>query len=323
MKALVTGGAGFIGRWTVAELLRRGHQVTALDNFSNSTPANVAEFRSHPGFRFVEGDHRDAGLLRELLAGTGTEVCWHLGASIVVQNSIDRPRETFDNDVVGTFEVLEACRAAGTRLVFMSTCMVYDRAQGGRPIAEEHPCVPRSPYAAAKLAGEMLVRSYYHAYGQPTVVVRPFNTYGPFQRSDGEGGVVSIFLHRTLQGQPLRIFGDGTQTRDLLYVEDCARFIIEAGLQPAAVGGLFNAGTGQDLSVNELAQAISRGRVPIEHVTHIHPQAEIAVLRSDARHAERVLGFRPAVSLEEGLRRTEAWVAQSLRAAQPRTATAP
>ncbi len=312
MKALVTGGAGFIGRATVAQLLARGDRVVALDDFSNSTPANVEEFAGHPRFTLVEGDHGDARLLARLLGDGTTDVCWHLGASIVVQNSIDRPRETFDNDVVGTFEVLEACRAAGTRLVFMSTCMVYDRAADGRAIDERHPVVPRSPYAASKLAGEQLVQSYHHAYGMETVVIRPFNTYGPFQRSDGEGGVVSIFLHRALAGQPLRIFGDGTQTRDLLYVDDCARFVIEAGSNPAAVGGLFNAGTGRDIAVNELARVVSNGRVPIEHVTHIHPQAEIAVLRADPALAQRVLGWKPAVTLEEGVRRTEAWVSAKL-----------
>ena len=114
--------------------------------------------------------------------------------------------------------------------------MVYDRATTPAGIDEDHPTKPASPYAASKLAGEALTLSYHHAYGLPTTVVRPFNTYGPFQRSVGEGGVVAIFTRRSLLGEPLRIYGDGTQTRDLLYVTDCARFVVDALLSDAAVG---------------------------------------------------------------------------------------
>src|SRR5262249_30879554 len=149
---------------------------------------------------------------------------------------------------------------------------------------------------------------YFHAYGLPTTVVRPFNTYGPFQRSVGEGGVVAIFTRQSLAGETLRIYGDGTQTRDLLYASDCARFVCDALLSDAAIGRILNAGTGADVSVNALAAAIEPDPARIAHVTHIHPQSEIAVLRCDAREAERVLGWRPQVSLDEGLRRVRAWM---------------
>jgi UDP-glucose 4-epimerase len=214
---------------------------------------------------------------------------------------------------VGTFNVLEAARASGARVLFMSTCMVYDRADHDG-IGEEHPTKPASPYAASKLAGEALTLSYHHAYGLPTTVVRPFNTYGPYQRSVGEGGVVAIFTRRSILGEELRIFGDGTQTRDLLYVEDCARFVVAALTADQAVGRILNAGTGVDVSVNELAALVEPDPARIMHVPHIHPQSEIAVLRCDPRLANELLGWQPTVTLPEGLARVRSWMEERLGA---------
>ena len=241
MRVLVSGAAGFIGRWVVADLLERGHTVLPVDNLVAGDPANLAEFEGHPRMRPLEvGDVRDAAACRRW-AGEVDAIA-HLAASISVQDSIDDPATTFDNDVVGTFNLLEAARPAGTRFLFMSTCMVYDRATTAAGIDEDHPTKPASPYAASKLAGEALTLSYHHAYGLPTTVVRPFNTYGPFQRSVGEGGVVAIFTRRSLAGEPLRIYGDGTQTRDLLYVTDCARFVVDALFSDAVVGQVAQRG---------------------------------------------------------------------------------
>jgi nucleoside-diphosphate-sugar epimerase len=311
MRVLVTGAAGFIGRWVVAELLDRGHTVLPIDNLATGDPANLAGFAADPNARPLDiGDIRDAAACRRW-AGEVDAIA-HLAASISVQDSIDDPSATFENDVVGTFNLLEAARAARTRFLFMSTCMVYDRSTSGTGIAEDHATKPASPYAASKLAGEALTLSYHHAYGLPATVVRPFNTYGPFQRSVGEGGVVAIFTRRSLLGEPLRIFGDGTQTRDLLFVTDCARFVVDALISDAVVGQVLNAGTGVDVSVNDLAAAIHPDPAQIVHVEHIHPQSEIAVLRCDARRARRVLGWEPEVSLADGLTRTRTWMAERL-----------
>jgi UDP-glucose 4-epimerase len=144
-------------------------------------------------------------------------------------------------------------------------------------------------------------------------VARPFNTYGPFQRADSEGGVVSIFLSRSLAGQPLLVRGDGRQTRDLLYVEDCADFLLRAALAPAAEGEIVNAGTGQDLAILDLARRIAPDERAVTLVPHDHPQAEIARLLCDPRKAERLLGWRARTSLEQGLARTREW----LRTARP------
>ncbi len=315
MRVLVTGAAGFIGRWVVGELLARGHEVLPIDNLVAGSEQNLMEFAAAPGFRPLEvGDVRDAAACRRWIGEV--DAVAHLAASISVQDSIDDPATTFDNDVVGTFHLLEAARATGARFLFMSTCMVYDRATTREGIGEEHPTLPASPYAASKLAGEALTLSYHHAYGLPTTVVRPFNTYGPFQRSVGEGGVVAIFTRRSLLGEELRIYGDGTQTRDLLYATDCARFVCDALMSDAVTGRILNAGTGEDVSVNDLAAAIERDPSRVVHVEHIHPQSEIAVLRSDPRRAGEVLGWHAEVTLQDGLARTREWMAERLALGQ-------
>ncbi|MCY9692374.1 dTDP-glucose 4,6-dehydratase [Paenibacillus alginolyticus] len=312
MNILLTGGAGFIGRWVLKRLLQDGHKVTVLDDLSNGREDNIEEFRAHEGLKqFIIGDIKDEALLEVLFAKESFDICYHLGASINVQDSIDDPRTTFNNDTVGTFYIMEQCRKHQVKVVFMSTCMVYDRCNDATGITEEHPIKPASPYAGAKIAAENMVLSYFFAYGLPTVVIRPFNTYGPFQKTGGEGGVVAIFIKNKLLGKDLNIYGEGTQTRDLLYVEDCARFVVEAGYSDQVNGQIVNAGLGRDISVNELAQLIAGDDSKIKHVTHIHPQSEIQKLLCNSQKAKRLLGWEPQVSLEEGIARTEAWIRTS------------
>lgn len=308
MNVLVTGGAGFIGRWVVKRLLDDGHVVWILDDLSNGRKENIEEFFNRDNFKeFVYGDIKDRELLSKLFLNK-FDICYHLGASINVQDSIDDPEITFNNDVIGTFNVLEECRRLNVKMVFMSTCMVYDRASGEQGITELHPTKPASPYAGSKIAGENMVLSYWYAYGLPVVVIRPFNTYGPFQKTSGEGGVVAIFIKRNLEGKTLNIYGDGTQTRDLLYVEDCARFVVEAGYSDKVNGEIVNAGLGRDISINDLARLIADSEEQIKHVPHIHPQSEIQKLLCNYSKAKELLGWEPKVSLEEGIKRTEEWI---------------
>ncbi|TBL67784.1 dTDP-glucose 4,6-dehydratase [Paenibacillus thalictri] len=307
-KILVTGGAGFIGRWVVKKLLDDGHKVWVLDDLSNGREVNIKEFFEYDGLvKFIAGDIKDVGLL-ETLFGEKFDICYHLGASINVQDSIDDPRTTFENDAVGTFNVLEQAKKHDTKVVFMSTCMVYDKALGEMGIDENHPTKPASPYAGSKISAENMVLSYFYAYGMPTVVIRPFNTYGPYQKTGGEGGVVAVFIKRKLNGESLNIYGDGTQTRDLLYVEDCARFVVESGYSDKVNGHIINAGLGKDISINELAKLIIQDDSKIKHVKHIHPQSEIAKLLCNYNKAKQLLGWEPRVALEEGVKRTEEWI---------------
>lgn len=308
MNVLVTGGAGFIGRWVVKRLLDDGHKVWVIDNLSNGRRVNLEEFESHPNFvSFTEGDILDTQLVEKLFEN-GFDLCYHLAASINVQDSIDDPKTTFMNDTVGTFYILEECRKFKTKMVFMSTCMVYDRAKDGSAISENHPVKVASPYAGSKVAAENMVLSYWHTYGLPVTVVRPFNTYGPYQKSGGEGGVVPIFIKKKMNNETINIYGDGTQTRDLLYVEDCASFVVECGYSQMTNGEILNAGLGKDITINQLAELIANSKDQIKHVPHIHPQSEISKLCADYTKAKRLLNWEPKTDLIEGIKKTENWM---------------
>lgn len=308
MNILVTGGAGFIGRWTVKKLLEDGHRVWILDDLSNGSLNNIKEFEGHDSLMgFVKGDIKDKSILEKLFENN-LDICYHLAASINVQDSIDDPRTTFENDVAGTFNVLEQCRRHYVKMLFMSTCMVYDRADKEKGINELHPVKPASPYAGSKIAGENLVLSYWHAYRLPVVVVRPFNTYGPFQKSGGEGGVIAIFIKNSIEGKPLKIYGDGNQTRDFLYVEDCANFVVRAGYSNKADGQIINAGTGRDITIKDLAVKIAGKKSGIDNVAHIHPQSEINKLLCDPEKAWSLLAWRPQIRIDEGITKTKEWI---------------
>ncbi|HWR45766.1 dTDP-glucose 4,6-dehydratase [Sporomusa sp.] len=308
MKILVTGGAGFIGRWVVKRLLEDGHDVWALDDLSNGRPENIEEFKGHPRLKeFTEGDIKNVELLNKLFLNS-FDICYHLAASINVQDSIDDPRTTFENDVIGTFNVLEQCKKTNTKIVFMSTCMVYDRANDKTGITEEHPVKPASPYAGSKIAGENMVLSYWYAYGLPAVVVRPFNTYGPFQKTGGEGGVIAIFIKNALAGADLGIYGSGEQTRDFLYVEDCAAFVVQCGYSEAVNGEIVNAGLGRDVTINDLALLVAKDQNRIKHLPHIHPQSEIMKLLCNSTKANKLLKWQPKNDLEMGIAKTTEWI---------------
>ncbi|APC41161.1 dTDP-glucose 4,6-dehydratase [Clostridium estertheticum] len=328
MNILVTGGAGFIGRWVVKRLLDDGHSVVALDNLSNGMLENIEEFNENMNFKFVKGDINDQIILHKIFKEK-FDIIYHLGASINVQDSIDDPKTTFYNDTVGTFNILEKTKVQmfgenakmdgsewildinentyPCKIIFMSTCMVYDTADEDG-IDEMHPTKPISPYGASKIAAENMVLSYYNAYKLPTVVIRPFNTYGPHQKTGGEGGVVAIFIKNALEGKDINIYGRGEQTRDLLYVKDCARFVVMAGYSDKINGEIVNAGTNRDVTVNELSEIINKGRVAINHVKHIHPQSEIMKLKCNYSKAKDLMDWQPEYTLEQGIEETEQWI---------------
>jgi len=323
MKVLVTGGAGFIGRWVVKKLLDSGHIVYVLDDLSNGSSANLEEFKDNVNFKgLTVGSVVDRDVVARLFAD-GLDVVAHLAAQINVQESIDNPEKAYLVNILGTYNILEEARKQNTKVVLMGTCMVYDIADAKKPISELHPIKPKSPYAGSKIGAESLAESYFHAFGLPVVILRPFNTYGPFQKSNMEGGVVSIFIKNYLEGKTLNIFGDGTQTRDLLYVEDCADFVVQAIEDNAAVGHVLNAGTGDDIMIKDLALLIAKDPSRIKFVTHHHPQAEIPKLVCDYSKAKKLLGWSPKVSLPEGIRRTSEWISSHLDKASSSEIIAP
>ncbi len=306
MVVLVTGGAGFIGRWVVKKLLNQEKKVIVIDNLDNGRKENLDEFKDNPNLiEFLIGDIKDKQLIEDLFMKYKFSICFHLAAQINVQESLDDPKKSFENNIIGTYNILEAARKINTKIILIGTCMVYDLADASKSISETHPIKASSPYAGSKVAAEELALSYYCGFNLPVVILRPFNTYGPYQKTNMDGGVVSIFVIQKIKNKKLKIYGKGTQTRDLLYVEDCAEFIVKASENEECIGEIINAGTGCDISINNLAMLIVGDNNRIEHVNHHHPQSEIMKLVCDSSKAKKLLNREPRTSLEEGIKKLE------------------
>ena len=295
----------------VAELLRRGEPVRVLDNLSRSRSASLDAFEGDAAYLgLVQADVADADAVNG--AAAGVDVIYHLAADVAVGASVRDPTGAMRANVLGTLVVAEACRRRELRLVLVSTCHVY--AAANEPLAEDAAAIPASPYAASKLAAEVIAQSYPRTCGMRLTTVRPFNVYGPWQRDDAEGGVVARFLSLDLAGASLEVHGDGAQTRDFVYVDDCARGIVEAAGEPAE-GRTLNLASGAETSIAELATLIAGDPRRVRHVPHPHPAAEVARYIGDAALARQVLGWTPRVDLAEGLERTRAWFAGRARSA--------
>ncbi len=306
-KALVTGGAGFIGRWLVKKLLNEGIDVWVVDNLENGCKENLNEFKNDSKLRdVVFADILDVPKLQSLFTDK-PDIVFHLAAQINVHESLENPGKSYLSNIQGTYNVLEACRPNLTKLMLMGTCMVYDVADSKGAITENHPVKPASPYAGSKLGAEVLAESYFHGYGLPLITCRPFNTYGPFQKNNMEGGVVSIFVKKELDGEELQIFGDGTQTRDLLYVEDCVEFLFKAANNEKAIGQIINAGLGEDVAIKDLAAMVCSDPNRIKYVTHHHPQSEIQKLLCDYSKAKSMLDWKPQTDLKTGIQKIRQW----------------
>jgi len=312
MTILITGGAGFIGRWVVKKLLLKRKDIVIIDNLSNSRKENLAEFKGNPNLKeFIVDDITNKEILEEIFSKYRFSICIHLAAQINVQESLDFPERSFLNNVIGTYNILEGARKFNTKVILIGTCMVYDLASSNIAISEEHGVKPTSPYAGSKIAAEELALSYYYGFNLPVIILRPFNTYGPFQKTNMDGGVVSIFVNNKIKNTKIQIFGDGTQTRDLLYVEDCAEFIVSAIECDKCVGEIINAGTGKDVSIKNLAELIMGNKNLIEYVKHHHPQSEIMKLVCNNSKAKRLLNWEPKTSLKEGIAKLEKWIRET------------
>lgn len=313
---LVTGGAGFIGSELVRQLAARGERVLVVDNLVNGTRENIADVLSDR-VGLVQADVREVEALRGRLRDVA--VVYHL-ACLGVRHSVHSPLENHEVNATATLRLLAACREEGVpRFVYVSSSEVYGTARWA-PMTEEHPTYPCTVYGASKLAGECYARAYFRTYDYPTVVVRPFNTYGPRSHHEGDSGeVIPKFLLRCLAGRPMIVFGDGTQTRDFTYVSDTAAGILLAGASDAAIGETINLGSGSEVTIDDLARTIAAvaGRSDAL-VEHDDPRpGDVLRLCADMSVARTRLGYAPSVSLADGLQRLLAWYsAQGVSPAQ-------
>jgi UDP-glucose 4-epimerase len=299
MRAIVTGGAGFIGSHLVEALLLRGDEVHAVDSLATGSRDNLPA-----GIALHELDIRDKALT-ELFVQVQPEVVFHLAAQADVGTSVEQPAFDADVNVVGTVRVLEAAREAHARVVFASTGgAIYGECE--RPAREDDERRPASPYAASKLAGEEYLATWNRLYGTRHAACRLANVYGPRQLSSLEGGVVAIFLDRMHAGHETEIFGDGSHTRDFVYVGDVA----QAFLAVAAIDaiGPYNIGTGVPTSILNLHR-LCREAAGIEQEPRFAPERPGDIRHSvlDPTLAEHDLGWRATTILADGLARTWGW----------------
>ncbi len=309
-KYLITGGAGFIGSNLVEALVKTGDKVVVYDDLSSGSKKNIQDYKQTE-VKLVEGDVRDDKALRKAMRGA--DFVLHLAGHSSVEASVGKPRETLDVAFQGTLNTLIAARDLSVkRVIYASSCAVY----GESPVLPKEETmlpVPYNPYGAACLLGEELARVFYTTYRLETVSLRLFNAYGPRQDPDAEHGVVARFCAQALKDEAPSVYGDGKQSRDFVYVSDVVEAFRLACTAPKAEGEVFNIASGSRMSVTGLitflAQLLEK---------EINPDYKDA-RSADVRHslaeivkAQEVLGYRPRISLGEGLARSLAWYRKNL-----------
>lgn len=312
MKCLITGSAGFLGSHLYQKLKSEGHEVIGIDNFSHASknPINrevvkmFGEDINGQIIPYCDADVRYSEWMdREI---PQVDIVYHLAAQIHVDKSIENPQETVDTNINGTLNILEACRKYRKRLIFASSSEVYGTAQT-IPMAETHPLDAQSPYAASKVAGDRLCKAYIDTYGMEICILRNFNTFGPYQSDGGEGSsygaVIGIFTRAALRNEPIRIFGDGTQRRDYMYITDALK-----GYEIASkYTGVLNIGSGVSYSINEIAQKIKDITQSSSEIIHVEPRpGEVQCLCADITRA-RSLGFEPTTNFYKNLEQYIDW----------------
>ncbi|MGE3277221.1 MAG: SDR family oxidoreductase [Vicinamibacterales bacterium] len=309
-RYLVTGGAGFIGSHLAAELLRRGHDVRIADNLSTGKAANLDAIRAEvPGrdFEFLQGDLADLEVARA--AADGVEYVLHQAAIPSVPRSVEDPVTSNRANIDATLNVLVAARDAGARrVVFAGSSSEY----GDTPVLPKHeamPTNPLSPYALQKVVGEQYLLQFTRHYGLETVSIRYFNVFGPRQDPGSPySGVISLFIKALADGATPRIHGDGSQTRDFTYVANVVDGVLRAAETPGVSGEAINVATGGRISLNDLLTTL-KGIFGSDVAPVYGPSraGDVHDSQADISKAERLLGYRPTVTFEEGLRRTVEW----------------
>ena len=310
MRTLVTGAAGFIGSTLVDRLLADGHSVVGVDDLSSGRSENIVEAERSAEFEFAKADIVDADL-NGLLAETQPEVVFNLAAQIDVRHSVADPQVDTTINVVGTVRLAEAARRAGVRKVVHTSSggSIYGTPTTF-PTSEDVPVDPASPYAAGKVCGEVYLNMFRNLYGLDCSHVAPANVYGPRQDPHGEAGVVAIFSRALLSGRPTKIFGDGTDTRDYVFVDDVVDAFVKAAGE-AGGGQRFNIGTGVETSVRQLHSAIAEAAdAPDEPEFFPARLGDLRRSSLDFARAKQVLGWVPRVNLAEGVASTVAYFRQ-------------
>ena len=305
MRALVTGGAGFIGSHIVEALLWEGASVRVLDNFSSGKRENLADFRGD--LEILEGDLRDTQAIKT--ATRHVDLVFHLAAFISVPQSMQDPETCFAINVGGTVALLEAARQAGVRKVVLSSSAAVYGNTDVFPTGEETPLQPLSPYALSKQVNEQYARLYTKIFNLPVIALRYFNVYGPRQRPDSAyAAAISIFTRQLVNGEPITIFGDGKQSRDFIFVEDVAQANLKSAESDVA-GEAFNVCAGGETTLLDLLEELSEVSPRQPEVRFEAPRiGDIYRSVGDSSKAAAILGFRAKTSLADGLAQTVEWM---------------
>ncbi|WP_291270421.1 NAD-dependent epimerase/dehydratase family protein [Geothrix sp.] len=300
-KALVTGGAGFIGSTVVRALLDLGVSVRVLDDLSTGTVDNLDGLRR---VEFLQGDVCDASAVIHAIAGVDT--VFHLAASVGNKRSLDNPSRDAQVNLLGTIQVLEACRAARVeKIVYSSSAGIFGELKT-LPIAEDHPLVPETPYGVTKLAAEKMCLAYTQLYDIRAVCLRYFNVYGPRQRFDAYGNVIPKFVFTLLKGGDIEVYGDGQQTRDFVHARDVAQANVKAALA-TEVTGVFNIGSGTRVTINDLIRILRANGLEFSPTTGPTRSGDVRDSLADISSARMAFGYKPSVDLARGVGEYVAW----------------
>jgi UDP-glucose 4-epimerase len=304
VRALVTGGAGFIGSTLVDRLLSDGHEVAVVDNLSRDSLANLTDAQDTGRLTVHRMDINDPALA-DTVAAAAPEVVFHLAAQIDVRHSVTDPQDDANRNVIGTIAVAEAARKAGVRkVVFASSGGSIYGSPEDLPVDETAAINPKSPYGAGKVAGEIYLNTYRELYGLECTHLALANVYGPRQDPRGEAGVVAIFAGALLTGRPTKVYGDGANTRDYVYVGDVVSAFVAASGQ-AGGGQRYNVGTGVQTSDRRLHTLVAAAaNAPDEPEMAPERLGDLRASALDASAAARDLGWQPEVDVTEGVRRT-------------------
>jgi UDP-glucose 4-epimerase len=299
-RALVTGGAGFIGSNLVDRLIDCGYRVRVLDDLSTGKLDNIHGHLASGEVEFVEGDIRDRVMVNRCVEDV--DVVVHLAAQTSVPFSVENKDVTYEVNLEGTLNVLRSCAKSNVnKMVFSSTCAVYGDPVF-LPITEEHPTKPISPYASSKLAAEKSCLGFNDSAFFSTIILRFFNVYGPRQALSSESGVVTQFVDRLRRGLPLVVYGDGSQTRDFIFVSDVVDVVMDLLVREDLGGEVFNVGSGVQTSIHELAETfLDLTGSNLEIVYESSRAGDVYESWADITKMKKVLGIEPLVGLREGL----------------------